>query len=295
MYDLIIVGSGIGGISASIYAKRSNLNFLIIDKSSVGGLINKINVIDNYPGFSSVTGEYFCNQLKNHMNNLEINVLRENVINVDKENNIFKVSTDKNIYEAKNVIIAIGRSPRKLGLEYEDELIGHGISNCALCDGNFFRNKDIAIVGAGLSSLEEAIYLSKIVNKIYLIVRRDSFVIKSDMVDKILKTENIEVIYKSSITKLIKENNVLSGIVLNNEKEIPVSGLFVYIGYYPNSEIVKNLEISDESGYIEVNDNCQTKIAGLYAIGDIIKKDVYQLVTAASEGAIAITDINKRS
>ena len=275
MYDLIIIGMGISGISAAIYAKRNNLNVLVLEKSAPGGLLNKINIVSNYPGVGDITGPELSYELFKQFN----------------ENKIKKIVTKDKVYETKYVIIASGRIPRKLGLENEEKLFGKGISTCALCDGNLYKGKDIAVVGGGNSSLEETIYLAKLVNKIYLIHRKEQFTADNKLVEEVKKLDNVKIIVNSKIVKINEENGMLKSIDLNTGLNLKVSGLFEYIGYIPANNYLDKLDITNEEGYIVVNDNYETKISGIYAVGDSISKKHYQLVHAASEGAEAATNI----
>lgn len=243
MYDIIIIGMGISGITAGIYAKRSNKKVLIIDKGMPGGILNNIDKISNYPGLIDISGPDFA-----------VNLLEQ---------------------------------PKFLGLDNEQELLGHGLSTCAMCDGAFFKDKTIAVVGTGNSALQEALYLANIVDKIYLINRRDGFRGEEMLVENIKDNPKIEVIYNANIKELEEKNGRLSGILLDNNDTLDVSGLFIYIGYTPATEIVPN-EILDEEGYVKVDEKFASSIKGVYAIGDCIKKDVYQLVTATSDGARVI-------
>lgn len=294
MYDSIIIGMGIAGISAAIYAKRSGNNVLMIEKMRPGGIINTIDKIENYPGFKTISGPDFAFQLFEQVNNLKIPYKMEEVINVSVENDIKIVRTNKETYQAKNILIATGRSPIFLGLPNEEALIGKGISTCALCDGYLYKGKEIAVVGGGNSALQEALYLSNIVEKIYLIHRRDEFRGEKSLVEQIKEKENIEILYNSQVTELKEENNELKSIVINEEKELDVKAMFVYIGYAPKTEFVSELGITNPAGYINVDDNYETTIPGIYAAGDIIVKKVYQIVTAASEGATAAIRFSRK-
>lgn len=290
-YDLIIIGMGISGISAAIYAKRSNLNVLIIDKSMPGGLLNNIETIDNYPGYASISGPDLAMNLFNQLNNLNVEMKYEEVTNIEVQDEIKKVKTTSNEYETKRVLIATGRSQRTLGLPNEKELLGKGISTCALCDGNFFKDKEVVVVGGGNSALQESLYLSRLVKKIYLVHRRNEFTAQQETVDKINNTANIEILFNKSIKEILKENDRLSGVILNDDTKLDVEGLFIYIGFTPKAEFIKELNITNDTGYILVNNKMETRIKGVYAAGDIISKQVYQLVTGASEGAIAAVNI----
>ncbi len=295
MYDVIIIGMGISGISAAIYAKNSNLNVLIIEENAPGGLLNRINEINNYPGFKKITGPDLSYNLFESIQELNIPYKIDKVIQITLEKEIKIIKTEKEEYRTKNIIIATGRKNRLLNLENELKLLGHGISTCALCDGNLYKDKIIAVVGGGNTALEETLYLSNLASKIYLIHRRDTFRAEPALIDKINKKSNIEILYKSQVTKLIEENKNLSKIEINNEKEIAVSALFIFIGFIPNNEFLSNLDILNEEGYIEVNKNYETKINGIYAVGDCIKKEYYQLATAANDGVVASINIIKNS
>lgn len=293
-YDSIIIGMGIAGISAAVYAKRSGSNVLLLEKMRPGGIINTIDKIENYPGFKSITGPDLAFQLFDQVNSLQVPYKMEEVINISLENDVKIVKTTCSEYRALNVLIATGRSPILLGLPNEEKLIGKGISTCALCDGYLYKGKEIAVVGGGNSALQEALYLSNIVNKIYLIHRRDQFRGDEELVSRVKEKENIEILYNSQVTELKENNDELKSIVINNEKELPVSAMFVYIGYAPKTEFAKELGITNPVGYIEVDENFETKVPGIYAAGDIIIKKVYQIVTAASEGATAAIRFSRK-
>ncbi len=287
MFDIIIIGMGISGITAGIYAKRSNKKVLIIDKGMPGGLLNNIDKVSNYPGLIDISGPDFAASLEKQVKSMDIPYILEEVKEVDFSNEIKKVITSNNTYEAKKIILAMGRKPKYLGLDNEKDLLGHGLSTCAMCDAFFYKNEDIAIVGTGNSALQEALYLSNIVNNIYLINRRDGFRGEEMLVKEIKNNSKIKIIYNANIKSMNEENNKLSSITLDNGQTLNVKGVFVYIGYRPATEFIPK-EILDENGYVNVNEKLETSIKGVYAIGDIIKKDTYQLVTAASDGARVI-------
>ena len=288
MYDVIIIGMGISGITAAIYAKRSNKKVLLIDKAMPGGTLNNIDKVSNYPGLVDISGPDFAANLFKQIKTLDIPYKLEEVKSLKLTDNVKVIETNNNTYQAKNVILAMGRRPKMLGLENESSLLGRGISTCALCDAFFYKDKDIAVVGTGNSALQETLYLANIVNKIYLINRRDGFRGDSMLVDQIKSLDNIEIIYNANIKELNSENNKLSEIILDNNKHIKVEGLFIYIGSIPETKIVPE-DILDSDGYVIVDKYLKTKLPGVYAIGDIIKKDVYQLVTAAGVGARVIS------
>ena len=287
MYDIIIIGMGISGITAAIYAKRSNKKVLIIDKGMPGGLLNSIDKISNYPGLIDITGPDFAQKLLEQVESFDIPYVLEEVVNLDLDKEEKIIKTTNNEYKSKKVILAMGRKPKYLGLDNEKDLLGHGLSTCAMCDAFFYKDKDIAVVGTGNSALQETLYLSNIANKIYLINRRDGFRGEEMLVEEVKNNSKIEIIYNANIKNMNEVDGKLKSITLDNGKSIDVSGVFIYIGYRPATEIVDK-KILDENGYVIVNENLETPIKNVYAIGDVIKKDVYQLVTATSDGARVI-------
>lgn len=294
MYDVIIVGMGIGGITAGIYAKRANLNVLLLDKSAPGGLLNNIDLISNYPGFIDIKGPDLALKLFEQVKSIEIPYKLEEVIKIKVNEDIKEVITNSNTYQTKNIIIATGTHPKFLGLDNEKELLGRGLSTCALCDGTFYKDKVIAVVGNGNSALQESLYLAKLAKKVYLLNRKDSFKGEEYLQDKVKNKENIEIKYNVSITKYNEVNNKIESILLSNNEKIKVSGVFIYVGYKANSDLVNDLDIINADGRIMVDNNCETKIKGLYAVGDVNDKGIYQLITASNDGVIAIANITKK-
>ncbi len=292
MHDIIIVGMGISGITAAIYAKRANMDVLLIDKGMPGGLLNKIDKISNYPGLIDIKGEDFANLLEKQVKMLDIPYVLEEVKGFELDGDVKKVITSKKTYEAKKVILAMGRRPKYLGLSEEENLIGRGLSTCAVCDAYFYKDRDVAVVGTGDSALSEALYLANIVNHIYLINRREGFRGSKSLVDKVKNNEKIEIIYNANIKHMNKNDNKLSSIALDNGMDIPVCGVFLYVGYAPATDIVPK-KILDDNGYIKVNEVYESSINGVYAIGDVVKKSAYQLITAAADGAKVILNLKK--
>lgn len=290
MYDIIIIGMGISGITAGIYAKRSNKKVLLIDKGMPGGLLNNIDKISNYPGVPEITGPDFAEILEKQVEHLDIPYVLEEVKSLELNEETKKVITENNTYEAKRVILAMGRKPKYLGLDNEKSLLGKGLSTCAVCDAFFYKNENIAIVGTGNSALQEALYLANIVGHIYIINRRDDFRGEEILVENIKKNPKIEIIYNANIESMNEENNKLSSITLDNGTTLNIKGVFIYVGYRPVTDFIPK-EILDENGYVKVNEKLETEINGVYAIGDIINKDTYQLVTAAADGARVITNM----
>ena len=293
MYDLIIVGLGAAGISAAIYAKRSNLKILCLEKGMPGGIINYIDKIDNYPGFPNISGADLSYKLYEHLMSLNIEYKLESVNHIEKDQDIFKVSTKEATYEAQKIIIASGRKARKLGLPNEEKFLGRGISYCAVCDGAFFKNKTIAVVGSGRSAVQETLYLSNFAYKIYMLVRKDKLKVEEQFLLKLQAKKNIEIIYNTTISSLNGEEK-LTSLTLNKEgfkKNLEVSGLFIYIGYEPNISYLSNFNIFDDEGYIKVNTKYETSVQGLYAVGDNIKNEYYQIITAMSAGTRAALNV----
>lgn len=297
IFDTIIVGAGVSGITASIYLKRANKNILLLEKGAFGGQINKTSTIENYPGFIKIDGPTLANNMYEQIKALNINYKIETVTNIEKENNIFLVKTNKETYKTKTVIISTGRIPRKLGIEKEEELIGRGVSYCAYCDGYFFKGACVAVVGGGNSALEEALYLSELCTKVYIIHRGSSFKADAILLEKVKNKSNIFPKYRTIIKELVVTDNKLSSInILNEEQEenIEVSGLFIYIGNIPKIDFINNLDIERKNDYIIVNKDLETSVKGIYACGDIIEKKAYQISTAIGEGAlVAINIINE--
>ena len=294
MYDVIIIGMGMGGITAGIYAKRAGLNVLMFEKSAPGGILQKIAMIKNYPGYEEISGIELALHLLKQVQSLKIPFKNEEVIGLEVANDIKKVLTKNDIYETKNVIIATGRKPKYLGLDKEQKLLGRGISTCATCDGFLYKGADVAVVGSGNSALSESLYLSNLANKVYLLHRGQEFKGEEELVNKVKNTSNIEIIYGVNISSLNEENGKIQNVTLDNGRILDVSGVFIYIGYKPDTEIFNELNITNINGDIIVDEVCKTEIDGVYAVGDCIKKGVYQLVTAAAEGAIAVSDIDKK-
>lgn len=293
MYDIIIIGAGPSGMSAALYALRANKKVLLLEKEYFGGQIINASNIENYPALSNVSGYDFATNLYNQIKSLGVILKYEEVLEVtDKK----EVITRKDTYKGKNIIIATGLKKRKLNLENEDKLLGSGISYCATCDGNFYKNKNVAVVGGGNTALEDALYLSNIASKVYLIHRRDKFRGEKKLISEVKEKNNIELILNSNITKIIGEDNLNSIEITDNRNNISrleIDGLFIAIGNIPDNNRFKNIIDLDENGYIIANTNLKTKTDNIYVAGDTRVKTLRQLVTATADGAIAATEITK--
>ena len=290
-YDVIIIGSGIAGMTTALYLKRGGLNPLIIEESAPGGQLNKINVIENYPGFIKTDGPTLAAEIYNQIENLEIEYLYDKVIKVDLTKEEKEIITGNKTVYCKYLVIATGRLSKKL-FNDDDRYAGKGISYCALCDGNLYKNQDIAVVGGGNSALEEALYLSNICKSVTIIHRNETFRAEQSLIDEVLSKNNIKCVYNSNVTEYNIENGKLTSVLLDNNDKIDVTGLFISIGSVPSAEI---FNVEKDKGFIIVNDECMTNIENVYACGDVIKKDVYQLTTATGEGTIVAYSIIKKN
>lgn len=290
-FDVVIVGCGTAGMTAALYLKRANVNVCIIEKNAPGGQLNMIMDINNYPGFKSIDGPTLAFNMFDQVRSLEVPYKYANVLEIVSEEEKKIVKTDKCDITCKGVIIANGRRPRELGLENEKKLLGKGISYCAICDGTLYKDKDVCVVGGGNTALESALYLSEMCNKVYLIHRRSDFRGEKVSQDKINSKNNIEIITNANITKLIEKNDKLSSIELSNGNNIKCEALFVNVGNVPIP--IKCEGLITEEGYIVVDNSMKTNVDKIYACGDIIKKEVYQISTAVGEGTIAAINIMK--
>ena len=291
MYDIIIIGAGPAGMTAAIYASQARKKILLLEKSVYGGQIVSADKIKNYPGFEEISGYEYATKLYNQVKTFNPDFKFEEVIEIKNNNDFKEVITNKNSYKGKSVIIATGSKNRKLGLPNEDKLIGKGVSYCSTCDGMFFKDKVVAITGGGNNAIDDALYLSDIANKVYLIYRQKDFKIDSLNLEKLKEKENVEFILNSNINELIGQDKLESIIVKDNdtnkETAILVDGIFIAIGHIPVSSMCKNLVKTNELGYIIADENCNTNIEGIFAAGDIRIKPVRQLTTACSDGTVA--------
>jgi thioredoxin reductase (NADPH) len=297
MKDIIIIGGGPAGITAALYAGRAGLDALMVEKQFEGGQIVATNEVENYPGFRNITGSELANTLYEHAKNFGGIMKYEEVIDIKIDGDIKKVITGAQTYESKVVILSMGAKPKKLGINKEDELTGKGVSYCATCDGGFYRKKIVAVIGGGDTAVKDALHLSRIAEKVYVIVRKDSLRANKSAQKKLSETNNVEIIWNSVVTKLKGEER-LSGLEITNNKdgkadELEVNGAFVAIGSDPSTELVKDLVALDKNGYIIADESCKTNVDGIFAIGDIRTKEVRQVLTAAADGAVSIYGVEK--
>lgn len=291
IFDCIIVGSGIAGMTSAIYLKRAGKRVLLLEKSAPGGQINMSPAVENYPGFLNIEGAILASNVFEQTQKLNIDYKYGNVLNIKKGEKNFTVTTDIESYVTVSIIIATGRKVEKLNLNYEEELIGKGISYCAICDGNFFKGKNVSIYGNDYKVLEEAIYLANICENVNIICEKDRFENNTTLLEIINEYKNITIYFNSKIIELIKDNELLSAIKIKktSEKIINCECLFVGNNLVPDLNFLS--DIKKDNGYIIVDKNMNTNIKGVFACGDVIKKDVYQLTTAIGEAAISANSV----
>ena len=289
-YDVAIIGGGPAGMTAGLYAKRAGLTAVIFEEASFGGQIVNSHKVDNYPGLPHISGYDLSNALYEQMAEFEIEVVRRKVISLELTGDEKKIITRKNEYRAKKIILATGAAPRKLGILNEDKYTGLGISYCATCDGAFYKDKVTAVLGGGNTALDDALYLANFSKKVYLIHRRDKFRGSPATLEKIKKNEKIEIITSNEVTRLLGDE-FLSGIVLKDGTKLCVDGLFIAIGNDPRNELFKEDIALTDNGYIITDERMKTNLEGVYAAGDVVNKKLRQVITAQSDGAIALSSI----
>ena len=292
MYDCIIIGAGPAGLTAAIYLLRENKKIKIIEKETIGGKITSSARVDNYPGFKSISGSELADKLFEQVTNLGGEIDIEEMQSI-KDGKIKEVITDEGRYQTKSIIIATGTYFNTLKIADEDKFLGNGISFCTVCDGAFYKDKVVAVVGGGNTAIINAIYLSTLAKKVYLIVREETIRGEKVNIDELLTKENIEIIYNSEVTKYLGDTSI-KGIVIKNKdntKELAVDGIFLAIGQVPETKKVNNLLNLDKYNYIEAKEDCQTNIAGIFAAGDVRSKKVRQLTTATNDGTIAALNV----
>lgn len=292
MYDVIIAGAGPAGMTAAVYASRSNLDTLMIERGMPGGQMADTEAIENYPGFESVLGPDLSNKMFEHAKKFGATYAYGDIQEVVDHGDYKLVKAGDKEYKTKTVIITTGAQYTKLGIEGEDELTGRGVSYCAVCDGAFFKERELIVVGGGDSAVEEGMYLTRFASKVTIVHRRDELRAQKILQERAFKNEKIEFVWDTVAEKINGENGKVSSISLKNVKtgeayDHAIDGVFIYIGLDPLSEPFKSLGIVDEEGYIPTNENMETSIPGIFAAGDIREKELRQVVTATGDGSIA--------
>lgn len=303
IYDLLIIGGGPAGLSAGLYAGRARLKTLIIEKEHAGGQIASTAEVVNYPGIVKTTGPDLTNQMRMQAENFGVKFQTADVIDVDLEGEIKTIKTSSGDIQGRSVIIATGASPRKLGFPGEIEYGGRGVAYCSTCDGEFFKDLEILVIGAGFAAAEEAIYLTRFAKKVIIIAREPEFTCAKSIGDKVKANKNIEIRFNTEVVEAVGDDVLRSVKLINNvtnerseyfpPKEDGTFGMFVFVGYQPQTDVFKGKIDMDRWGYILTDENMQTNIKGVYAAGDLRPKMLRQVVTAVADGAIAATDAEK--
>ena len=292
VYDVLVIGGGPGGYTAALYAARANLSVMVLEKLTPGGQMGTTDVIDNYPGFPEGVGGFeLALQMQKGAQRFGAQTQLSEVISVELGGTVKQVRTQDGTYQARTVVLASGAHPRELGLPGEQELRGRGVSYCATCDGMFYRGKTVAVVGGGNTAVSDVLYLSRLCQKVYLIHRRDQLRASKVYLDPLQQAENVEFVWDSQVQELLY-GDVLTGVQVRHKKtgeirEIPCDGLFVAVGHVPNTELYQGQVELDQAGYVLADDTTQTNLPGVFAVGDLRKKPLRQVITAASDGAVA--------
>lgn len=293
IYDTIIIGGGPAGLCAAIYLLRANKNVLLFESETLGGAITKSDIVENYPGISEISGLELGSNMASQAKNLGLEIIMQKVLAITKEKDIFSVSVNNNKYYAKTIVYATGTRPRMLDCKGAVSFIGKGVSTCATCDGFFFKNKSVLVVGGGNTALTDALYLSNICSHVCISYRRDNLRGEPLKIKRLKSKENVTILYNSIVKEIIGTDVIekVSLTVDDTQKEINVSGVFVAIGSIPNTELIKDLVTLDQNGYALSNYQLETTVPGLYVAGDVREKNVRQLTTAVSDGTIVSKEI----
>lgn len=292
-YDVVVIGAGPGGMTAALYAARANLKVAMLDRGVYGGQMNNTDGIENYPGFTSIKGPELGEKMYQSATNTGVEFVYGDVQKVTFDDEHFKhIQTDSDELVAKAVIIATGSTNRKLGVPGEEEFSGKGVSYCAVCDGAFFKDQDVSVIGGGDSAISEGLYLANLADKVTVIHHRNKLRAQRILQDRAFDNQKMDFTWDSDVTEIIGNENQVTGIRVHNKKTdqdevVPTSGVFIYVGNIPNSQAFTNLKITDEAGWIKTNDEMETAIPGIYAVGDVRQKKLRQITTAVGDGGIA--------
>jgi len=289
---IVIIGAGIAGLTAAIYLKRANEDFVILENQLPGGLLNKLNKVENYPGFVNATGPSILVSLMEQIHHLGIDIKYGSVQTILKEEDGFEVVTDVDSYEAKAVIVATGRKIESVSIKNEAEFVGRGVSYCATCDGNFYKGLEVAVVGNNDIVLEESLYLAGIVKTVHLFIPNDELEGTSALVGKVKTNKVISLHYNSNVQEVVGDEWGVTGLKVNDEI-IEVAGVFPFVGNKSSDQFLSNLKPETDNFGVIADSECMSNISGLFFAGDIASKKLKQLVTAASDGAVAATGAYK--
>lgn len=290
--DLLIAGGGAAGLTAAVYAARSGLDFVLVDlASSMGSQITQTEDVDNYTGFGKINGMELVMKFYEHAKALDAPMINDEVKEITKTDELFTVKCEKAEYKAKSVIFCAGASHRELGIKGEKEFFGKGVGYCAVCDGFFYRNKTVVVIGGGNTAVTEAVYLSKICKKVYLIHRRDSLRAEKVLTERLENADNAEILYNSEVSEILGENAV-NDILLKDGRRLSCDGVFVAVGIAPRSDAVKGLAQLDKYGYVIADESGKTSVDGLFAAGDVRTKTLRQIITACADGANCVESVN---
>ena len=291
-YDVIVIGAGPGGLTAGLYDSRANLSVLILDRGIYGGQMNNTAEVENYPGFKSILGPDLAEKMYQGAIQFGAEYAYGSVEKVEVNGDLKQVITDSETYEAPVVIIATGSQYRKLGVEGEAEYAGRGVSYCAVCDGAFFKDQPLAVIGGGDSAVEEGVYLAKLASNVNIIHRRDQLRAQKILQERAFANDKIDFTWDTVVTKINGDGQKVTSVSTHNKKtgedgELKVNGVFIYVGVIPLTEPFKELGITDEQGWIKTDELMQTSLPGVYAIGDVRAKELRQITTAVGDGSIA--------
>lgn len=293
VYDMIIIGGGPAGYTAALYAARAGLDAVLIEKAGAGGQMALTDVIDNYPGFDEgIDGFTLGMKMKNGAERFGVKTILEQVNSVDFKNDVKAVNTAGKTYFAKTVVVSTGADPNELGVKNEREYIGKGIHYCAHCDGRFYKDKTVMVVGGGNTAVADALFLARFAKKVYIVHRRDTFRAEKILVDPLLHAKNVEVLWNSVPVEFTAEERIrgalIKNTVTNQEIKVPVDGVFVSIGRKPVTYFLEGSVSLDDKGYIIADETCRSSVDGVYAVGDVRTKPLRQIITAAADGAVAV-------
>ncbi|TGD25068.1 thioredoxin-disulfide reductase [Companilactobacillus suantsaicola] len=291
-YDVVIIGAGPGGLTAALYASRANLSVMILDRGIYGGQMNNTAAIENYPGFESILGPDLSEKMYKSSTQFGADFGYGAVESVEDKGDTKIIHTDDGDYEAKALIIATGSQYKKIGVPGENELSGRGVSYCAVCDGAFFKGQDVAVIGGGDSAVEEGIYLTQLAKSVTIIHRRDQLRAQKILQDRAFKNDKIKFVWNADVKEIMSDDDKVSGVRYIDKKTgeehvVPAKGAFIYVGIQPMTAPFKDLGVLDEAGWINTNEHMETKVPGIFAVGDVRKKDLRQVATAVGEGGIA--------